>query len=104
MHPNFCKINFRSRHRLRKYFYNENFQICGILSVLMQTGDINRALIDACWAGCIEKVTVLLDLGADVNYKDKVNSTCALTADVTHTAWSYTIERPISSSLCKQCW
>ena len=24
---NFRKINFRSRHRLRKYFYNENFQI-----------------------------------------------------------------------------
>ena len=29
---NFRKINFRSRHRLRKYFYNENFQIYGISS------------------------------------------------------------------------
>ena len=38
----------------------------------MQTGDINDALIDACEAGCIEKVTVLLDLGADVNYQDEV--------------------------------
>ena len=39
----------------------------------MQTGDINNALIDACEAGCIEKVTVLLDLGADMNYQDEVN-------------------------------
>ena len=29
VHANFRKINFRSRHRLRKYFYNENFQIYG---------------------------------------------------------------------------
>ena len=36
----------------------------------MQTGDINDALIKASEEGCIEKVTVLLDLGADVNYKD----------------------------------
>ena len=38
----------------------------------MQTGDINIALIDACWVGGIEKVTVLLDLGTDVNYQDEV--------------------------------
>ena len=38
----------------------------------MQTGDINRTLINASKEGCIEKVTVLLDLGADVNYKDEV--------------------------------
>ena len=38
----------------------------------MQTGDINATLIDACVKGCVEKVTVLLDLGADVNYKDEV--------------------------------
>ena len=31
VHANFRKINFRSRHRLQKYFYNENFQIYGIL-------------------------------------------------------------------------
>ena len=30
VHANFRKINFRSRHRLRKYFYNEHFQIYGI--------------------------------------------------------------------------
>jgi ankyrin repeat protein len=41
-------------------------------SVLMQTGDINNALIVACQEGCIEMVTVLLDHGADVNYQDKV--------------------------------
>ena len=29
MHANFRKINFRSRYRLRKYLYNENFQIYG---------------------------------------------------------------------------
>jgi ankyrin repeat protein len=34
----------------------------------MQTGDINNTLINACEEGCVEKVTVLLDLGADVNY------------------------------------
>ena len=28
---NFRKINFRSRHRLQKYFYNKYFQIYGIL-------------------------------------------------------------------------
>ena len=39
----------------------------------MQTGDINRALIKASQEGCIEKVTVLLDLGVDVNYQDEVN-------------------------------
>ena len=39
----------------------------------MQTGDIN-ALTDASVEGCIEKVTVLLDLGADVNYQDEVKS------------------------------
>jgi hypothetical protein len=38
----------------------------------MQIGDINNTLIDACAKGCVEKVTVLLDLGADVNYQDKV--------------------------------
>jgi hypothetical protein len=38
----------------------------------MQTGDINDALIYACWAECVEKVTVLLDFGADVNYLHKV--------------------------------
>ena len=38
----------------------------------MQTGDINHALIEASEKGCIEKVTVLLDLGADVNYQDEV--------------------------------
>ena len=36
----------------------------------MQTGDINDTLIKASKKGCVEKVTVLLDLGADVNYKD----------------------------------
>jgi hypothetical protein len=62
----------------------------------VQTGDVNAALIDACRAGCIEKVTVLLDGGADVNYQEEVkinknfNSTCALlTADnIIHTDWS----------------
>ena len=52
----------------------------------MQTADINIALITACEEGNIEKVTVLLDLGANVNYQDEVknlNNTCALTADVT---------------------
>ena len=39
----------------------------------MQTGDINSALINACRVECIEKVTVLLDLGADVNYQNWVN-------------------------------
>ena len=29
VHANFRKINFRSRHQPRKYFYNENFQIYG---------------------------------------------------------------------------
>ena len=38
----------------------------------MQTGNINRALIKASEKGCIEKVTVLLDLGADANYQDEV--------------------------------
>ena len=38
----------------------------------MQTGDINIALIEAVKAGYVEKVTVLLDLGADVNYQDEV--------------------------------
>ena len=32
---NFRTINFRSRHRLRKYFFNENFQIYGILVQLL---------------------------------------------------------------------
>ena len=41
---------------------------------ILQTGDINRALIAACEIGCVEKVTVLLDLGADVNYQDEVNN------------------------------
>ena len=27
----FCKINFRSCHQLREYFYNEGFQIYGIM-------------------------------------------------------------------------
>ena len=40
----------------------------------MQTGDINDALIKASEKGCVEKVTVLLDLNADVNYQDEVNS------------------------------
>ena len=39
---------------------------------ILQTSDINRALINACEKGCIEKVTVLLDLGADVNYQAEV--------------------------------
>ena len=43
-----------------------------ILPILLQTGDINNALGDACAEGCVEMVTVLLDLGADVNYKDEV--------------------------------
>ena len=43
-----------------------------ILSILLQTGDINDALIKASKEGCIEEVTVLLDLGADVNYQDEV--------------------------------
>ena len=30
VHANLRKINFRSRHRLWKYFYNENFQIYGM--------------------------------------------------------------------------
>ena len=47
-----------------------NYNQCAF-SVLMQTGDINRALIKAS-EGCIEKVIVLLDLGADVNYQDEV--------------------------------
>ena len=38
----------------------------------MQTGDINDTLIKASREGCIEEVTVLLDLGADVNYQDEV--------------------------------
>jgi ankyrin repeat protein len=38
----------------------------------MQTGDINKALIDACEEGCVEMVTVLLDRGASVNYQAKV--------------------------------
>ena len=32
---NFCKINFRSRHRLRKYFYNEIFQIYGTRKMII---------------------------------------------------------------------
>ena len=31
MCADFHKINFRSRHRLQKYFYNENFQIYSML-------------------------------------------------------------------------
>ena len=43
----------------------------------MQTGGINNALIDVCKNNAskkvyIEMVTVLLDLGADVNSKDEV--------------------------------
>jgi ankyrin repeat protein len=61
----------------------------------MQTGDINYALGDACRAGSVEMVTVLLDLGADVNYQDEVkqnlNSTCASTVHVIYTDWSYPI-------------
>jgi hypothetical protein len=41
-------------------------------SVLLQTGDISDALIGACRAGSVEMVTVLLDLGTDVNYQDEV--------------------------------
>ena len=40
----------------------------------MQTGDANCALIKASEKGCIEKVTVLLDLGTDVNYQAEVKS------------------------------
>ena len=41
--------------------------------LFIQTGDINDALIEAIIKeGCVEKVTVLLDLGADVNYQDEV--------------------------------
>ena len=39
---------------------------------ILQTGDINRALIVACEIGGIEEVIVLLDLGADMNYQDEV--------------------------------
>ena len=72
----------------------------------MQTEDINYTLIKASGKGCIEKVTVLLDLGVDVNYKGEVkyqnlNSTCALLAGVIHT---YTTVWPISSLACKHCW
>ena len=35
VHTNFRKINFRSRHQLRKYFYNENFQIYGISKTII---------------------------------------------------------------------
>ena len=47
VHANFRKINFRSRHRLRKYFYIENFQIYGILRVVQRqaAGIINRICI-----------------------------------------------------------
>jgi hypothetical protein len=38
----------------------------------MQASDINNALIESCQDGCVEKVTVLLDHGADVNYQDEV--------------------------------
>ena len=41
----------------------------------MQTGDINDTLIYASEKGYIEKVTVLLDIGADVNYKHEVKNT-----------------------------
>ena len=41
MHANFRKINnFHSRHRLRKYFYNKNFQIYGTFSIII--GGINN--------------------------------------------------------------
>ena len=45
----------------------------------MQTGDINNALIDVCKInaskkGYVEMITVLLDLGADMNCKDEVKS------------------------------
>ena len=40
----FCKINFRSCHRLRKCFYNENFQIYGRCPYLMR----NVNLFGAC--------------------------------------------------------
>jgi hypothetical protein len=38
----------------------------------LYSGDINNGLIGACEAGCVEMATVLLDLGADVNYLDMV--------------------------------
>ena len=46
--------------------------MCIFCTHTVQTGDINRALINACVKGDVEKVTVLLDFGADVNYKDEV--------------------------------
>jgi hypothetical protein len=48
-----------------------NIHYCAF-SVLVQTGDINNALGDACEAGSVGMVIVLLDLGADVNYRNEV--------------------------------
>ena len=39
VHTNFRKINFRSHHRLRKYFYNKNFQIYGSIKFVLPNID-----------------------------------------------------------------
>ena len=40
-----------------------------MFSKLIQAGDINTDLIEACLLGEIERATVLLEYGADVNYQ-----------------------------------
>ena len=39
---------------------------------LIQDGDSNTALIEACQLGDVERATVQLDHGANVNYQNKV--------------------------------
>jgi hypothetical protein len=55
----------------------------------MQTGDINDALIDACRAGSVGMITVLLDRGASVNHRNKVNNKKNLNSTMYMTLTTY---------------
>ncbi len=45
-----------------------------VFSKLMQDGDGNTALIMTCERGCVETARVLLDHGANVDYRNKVKA------------------------------
>ena len=71
----------------------------------MQAGDSNTGLIKACEEGHVERATVLLDYGANVNYQNEVKEHLnSMYHSVIHTDWSCTIAWPISSLVCKLYW
>ena len=45
-----------------------------MFSKLIQAGDINTDLIEACRLGEVERATVLLEYGADINFQNVVKN------------------------------